>query len=214
MRHGLDIDLHVDESVDPAAATLEAVARATLRHGFAGRVTCGHCCSLSVQPEEQVARVIARVAEAGIAIVSLPHVNQHLQDRAPGRTPRLRGVTLLHELRAAGMPVLVGGDNIRDPFFAFGDHDMLEVFGDAVRIGHLGLPFADWCAAVSRVPSQALRFAHAATIGAGRAADLVVFRARSMDELLACRRAERRVIRGGRFVEATLPDHRELDRTV
>jgi cytosine deaminase len=167
-----------------------------------------------VQPEEQVERVIARVAEAGITIVSLPHVNQHLQDRAPARTPRLGGVTLLHELRSAGVPLLIGGDNIRDPFFAFGDHDMLDVFGDAVRIAHLDLPFGASPATVARAASEALRFDHAATIGAGRAADLVLFRARGMDELLARRRAERSLIRGGRPVEAIFPDHRELDRAV
>ena len=31
----------------PTGAALPAVARATLRHGYEGRVTCGHCCSLA-----------------------------------------------------------------------------------------------------------------------------------------------------------------------
>ena len=39
----LDVDLHVDESGDPTAAALPAVARATLRHRYEGRFTCGHC---------------------------------------------------------------------------------------------------------------------------------------------------------------------------
>ena len=37
-RHDLDVDLHVDETHDPAAATLPFVARAAMRHGYKGRV--------------------------------------------------------------------------------------------------------------------------------------------------------------------------------
>ena len=44
------------------------------------------------------------VREAGVTVVSLPLVNQWTQDRSShsqecGRTPRWRGITLLHELR-------------------------------------------------------------------------------------------------------------------
>ena len=52
-RHGLDVDLHVDETHDPAAATLPFVARAAMRHDYKGRVVCGHCCSLAMQPQPE-----------------------------------------------------------------------------------------------------------------------------------------------------------------
>ena len=35
---------------------------------------------------------------------------------------------MFHELKAAGIPVAVASDNIRDQFYAYGDLDMLEVF--------------------------------------------------------------------------------------
>ena len=59
--------------------------------------------------------------------------NMYLQDRVAGRTPRWRGVAPLHELDAAGVTVMVASDNTRDPFYAYGDLDMLEVLsrGDA-----------------------------------------------------------------------------------
>ena len=44
------------------------------------------------------------------------------------RTPRWRGVTLLHELRRHAIPVALASDNTRDQFYAYGDLDMLEVF--------------------------------------------------------------------------------------
>ena len=68
----------------------------------------------------------------------------------PARTPRWRGVTLLHEMKARGIPVAVASDNTRDPFYAYGDLDMLEVFREAMRILHLDHPVAGLAAVASR----------------------------------------------------------------
>ena len=109
--NGLDIDLHVDETQDANVLTLLAIAEAKLRNGFEGAVTVGHCCSLARQDDDKAKATIDKVREAGLSVVSLPMCNMYLQDRHPGRTPRSRGVTLLHELRAAGVPVAVSSDN-------------------------------------------------------------------------------------------------------
>lgn len=211
-QHGLDVDLHVDESGDPMARTLANVARATIRHSFHGRVTCGHCCSLAVQDADHADRVMDLVAAARITVVTLPQVNLFLQDRAPARTPRWRGVTLLHELRARGVEVLIGGDNCRDPFHAWGDHDPVEVLTDAVRIAHLDVSPGDAVAAMTRRASDRLGLPGTGRIGVGRRADLILFRGRRFDEILARRRGERVVLRGGAPIPTVLPDHRELDR--
>jgi cytosine deaminase len=79
-----------------------------------------------------------------------------LQDRRGGRTPRWRGVTALHELKAAGVNVMIASDNVRDPFYAYGDLDMLEVWREGVRILHLDYPFADWAPAVREAPARAM----------------------------------------------------------
>ena len=119
----------------------------------------GHCCSLSVQTDAVVDRTLDLVAEAGIAVVSLPMCNMYLQDRAGGRTPRLRGVTILQELKSRGIPVSVASDNTRDPFYAYGDMDMHEVFTQAARIAHLDHPLADWPSAVTRTPADVMGLA-------------------------------------------------------
>ncbi|MCX7326318.1 MAG: cytosine deaminase [Hyphomicrobiales bacterium] len=107
MDNGFDLDFHVDETNDPAALSLEVIAETAIAVGFQGRILCGHCCSLALQMPQAEARVIAKVAEARIAIVCLPMCNMYLQDRMAGRTPRWRGVTLLHEMKQAGIPVMV-----------------------------------------------------------------------------------------------------------
>ena len=206
----LDIDLHVDESGDPDARTLVLVAEETIKRRWQGRVNCGHCCSLAIQDPRYSREVIARVSAAGISVVSLPMVNLYLQGRKPG-TPTWRGVTLLHELRAAGVAVSLASDNTRDPFYGFGDLDMVEVFRESVRIGHLDLPVGDWPRAVTSTPAEAMKIA-AGRIVTGAPADLVIFRARDWSEHLARPRDRRIVLRGGTVLDAELPDYRELDR--
>ncbi len=138
----LDVDIHADETANPDSNCLEQVAEATIRHGYQGRVTAGHCCSLAVRTPSQAAQTIAKVAAAGMTIVSLPLCNLYLQDRQPApRTPRWRGVTAIQELAAGGVRVAVGSDNTRDPFYAYGDLDPVEVFTQAVRIAHLDHPW-------------------------------------------------------------------------
>jgi cytosine deaminase len=208
---GLDLDFHVDESLDPSAASLRRIAETALRHRFAGRILCGHCCALAVQTPDEVAQTLDRVAAAGIAVVSLPLCNLYLQDRAPGRTPRRRGVTLLHEMAARGIPLALASDNCRDPFYAWGDHDMLEVFREAVRIAHLDRPVGGWPAAATRPPAEVMGLAPAGRIRVGARADLVLFRARYYSELLARPQSDRIVLRAGKPIDAALPDHRALD---
>ena len=207
----LNLDFHTDESLDPGDMTLRYVAEAAIRHRFAGRITCGHCCSLSVQSDEDVRKTIGLVKAAGIAVVSLPMCNLYLQHRHRGKTPRYRGVTLLHELKAAGVRCAIASDNCRDPFFAYGDHDGLEAFTQSVRIGHLDRPIGSWPQAITRTPAEMMGLAGIGQIATGTAADLAIFKARSFNELIARRQGDRVVIRQGRQIDTTLPDYAELD---
>ncbi|AJE46747.1 cytosine deaminase [Celeribacter indicus] len=209
--HDLDLDLHVDESGDPNARALAAVAEATIRHGYEGRVTCGHCCSLAVQPEEAAARTIARVAEAEISVITLPVVNMYLQDRTPGRSPRWRGVPPVAELSAAGVSVAVAGDNCRDAFYAYGDHDLFDTFRQAVRILQLDNPVGDAPALVTSVPAGIMRLPDQGTLRVGGRADFNLFNARNLNELLSRPQGDRILVRGGLRVRPRLPEYSELD---
>ncbi len=211
---GLDLDFHVDESDAPEARTLERVADAVVRNRFRGKVLCGHCCSLALAGETDLARIIAKVAEARLAVVSLPLCNLYLQDRRPGRTPRWRGVAPLHELRAAGVPVMVASDNTRDPFYAYGDLDMLEVYRAATRLLHFDHDGPEWIRTVSATPADLMGLDRHGRIEASDAADLVLLRARSLTEWLARPQSDRTVLVAGRAIDTTPPDYRELDRWV
>lgn len=207
----LNLDFHTDETDQPGSVTLRLVAEATLRHRYQGRVVCGHACSLAVQSPEAADTTIALVKQAGIGVVSLPLCNLYLQDRHLGRTPRWRGVTLLHELKAKGVPVALANDNCRDPFHAFGDHDVLEVFSLSTKIAHLDHPYGDWCCAVTRTPADLMNLPTVGRIGVGLPADLVLCKARRYSELFSRPQSDRIVLREGQAIDTTLPDYAELD---
>jgi len=229
----LNLDFHVDESPNPASDALYRIARTAQHHAFSGQIVCGHCCSLSLQDPEQATATIEAVKNANIGVVSLPLCNLYLQDRdqeasvnlshlassealahlakQPTYTPRWRGVTLLHELKYAGIPVAVANDNCRDAFHAFGDHDMLEVLRESTRIAHFDTPYADWCRTVTMTPADLMGLPTAGRIGVGLPADLVVFSARYFSELLSRPQSDRTVLRNGKAIDTTLPSYAELD---
>ncbi|MBC7739061.1 MAG: amidohydrolase family protein, partial [Candidatus Saccharibacteria bacterium] len=207
---GLEVDFHVDETMDPTSNTLKTIAETVLARGFDKPVVVGHVCSLSTMPESEALETLDLVAKAGISVVSLPLCNLYLQDRHAGRTPRNRGVTLVHEMQARGIRVSFASDNTRDPFYAYGDLDMLEVMREATRIAHLDHAGPDWTHAFLTNPAQTCGFP-LPRLTQGNPADLVICKARSWTELFSRPQHNRIVLRKGRAIDRTLPDYADLD---
>jgi cytosine/creatinine deaminase len=207
---GLPADFHVDETLDAGSNTLRQIATAVLDTGFSGAVVVGHCCSVSAMEEPAAMATLDVVAKAGLHVVSLPMCNLYLQDRHAGRTPRMRGITLVHEMKARGINVSFASDNTRDPFYAYGDMDMLEVLREATRIGHLDHTGPDWVQSVLGNPAKACGFA-APSLAVGAPADLVILKARDWSEALSRPQSDRIVLRDGVQIDRTMPDYAELD---
>lgn len=208
---GLDLDFHADENGDINSICLEKIAQSAIKNKFQGKIVCGHCCSLAVQAPEVANKTINLVKEAGITIVSLPMCNLYLQDRQAGKTPFWRGITKVHELKQQGIAVAFASDNCRDPFFGVGDHDMLEVFNQSVRIAHLDTPYSDWITSVNKIPADLMGLNNLGKIEVGLPADLVIFKARYFSELLSRNQGDRLILRNGKKIDTTLPDYAELD---
>ncbi|MEM6460371.1 MAG: cytosine deaminase [Pseudomonadota bacterium] len=211
--HGLDLDFHADESHVLDDRSLHHIASAAMRHGYQGRILVGHCCSLALQPDDAVKATLDEVAAAGLSIVSLPMCNLYLQDRRhDGTTPRWRGVTLLHEMRARGINTCVASDNTRDPFYAYGDLDMLEVYRMATRTLHLDHPVAEWPNSILANAADAMGLGDGyGRIGVGQPADFLVFEGRNWTELLSRPESNRTLVRDGVVIQRTVPAYDELD---
>lgn len=190
------VDLHTDETLDPRMLALEDLAHRVLDSGFVHQVTASHCVSLGMQTVNRQEEIAHVVANAGISIVALPHTNLFLQGREQQQSMP-RALTAVKALRAAGVNVCAGADNLQDPFNPMGRADPLETGSLMVMLAHL-------------LPEQALQSVSsnvrvalglpALTVAAGSLADLVAVPARTAREALAYGPAQRIVLRRGRVV--------------
>ena len=192
---GLDVDLHVDEELNPDARGLAAPARIVRDTGFSGRVVCGHTCSLAMQPETEAFATLDAVAQLPITLVSLPITNLLLQDAVTGRTPRQRGLTLLKEARSRGIPLLIASDNVQDPFCRVGSYDPVEALAAGVLAAQLDEPFDIWSESLCRSDWLQVPVAASPTL-LDAPADLVIFTAADSWGWPS-RAGQRVVLRGG-----------------
>lgn len=205
-QHDRDIDMHVDETDDPASRTLEILADLTLARGYEGRVTAGHTCALAAYPDRYAREVITKLARAGIHMITNPATNLMLQGRLD-RQPVRRGITRVKELLEAGVNVAMGQDCVQDTFYPFGRADMLEVALITAHAAHLSLPheietvFAmatTNAARIMRIPDYGVE--------AGRPADFVILDAPTAAEAIRLQAPRRWVVRRGRLVAETMTE--------
>jgi len=204
LKNGLPIDFHVDESDEPVVKTLEYLAEKTIATGMEGKVTAGHCTSLAAVPDELAHRVIAKCAEAGLHIVTLPSCNLYLMGRKD-KQPIRRGVTRVRDFLQAGVNIAYASDNIRDPFRPFGNADMLEEGLLTAQVLQMGTP-----AELETVfhmgtysPAKILGLPDYGT-QIGCKADLVLLEASSPSEALISQATKAYVIKNGKPVAQTI----------
>ena len=129
-RFGVPIDINIDYFTDPSERLLEPLAEMTMAHGMQGFVNANHVGALETYSDEDAARVIDKVAAAGISITVCP---SNLQGSYPWR-----GVSRPNQLLDAGINVTIGTGNHQDNW------DMLSVLDplERARFAWHALPLA------------------------------------------------------------------------
>jgi cytosine deaminase len=133
----LDLDLHVDFSDNQEDRTVEYIAERTIAEGYRGRVAVDHLTSIGSIPADEAAKMIAKMAEAQIHIVTLPSTDLYLGGRQDTVAVR-RGLTRVKESLAAGINVVVGSNNIRNAFTPFGLADPIQIALFLANTAHMG----------------------------------------------------------------------------
>jgi cytosine deaminase len=198
-----DIDMHVDETDDPMARTLEVLAELTIANGWQGRVTAGHTCALASYPRNYADHVIGRLRAADVNMIANPATNLMLQGRLDDY-PKRRGVTQVKELLAAGVNVACGQDCVHDTFYPFGQNDPLEIAFLLCHASQMSQP-AEILEVMDMVTANGARALRVPDFGVtvGAVADLVVLDARDAREAFATRAPRRWVIRKGKLIAET-----------
>lgn len=119
-RRGVGVDIHLHDGGELGAFQYELIIERTRALGLAGRVNIAHGFALGELPEARQLALIEALREAGVSLTTV----------APITAPRLP----LARLRAAGVPVGLGTDGIRDLWGPYGDGDPLRL---ATRLAQL-----------------------------------------------------------------------------
>ena len=111
-KHGKGIDIHLHDRDAGGNVQLRDIAARSQAAGMQGRVTVSHAFSLGTPDIDDFGRTADALAQGGVAILT----------SAPGPT----AMPPVKPLRARGVTVFGGNDNIRDLWSPYGNGDMLE----------------------------------------------------------------------------------------
>ncbi len=207
---GVDADFHVDFSDEPLHMHVREIADQTVRLGWQGRVVVGHVTELAAIPPFEQDTVVAELAAAGVAVVCLPATDLYLMGRGDDINIR-RGLAPIRRLLAAGVPVALASNNIRNPFTPVGTADLALLTFLVAVAAHMGSP-ADLRALVDTItvhPARMLRLPDYGLVPGCRA-DLVVWECARAEDIPATLPARTLVLKRGRVtVEA---EHRVVER--
>src|SRR6185369_7989104 len=200
---GLRVDMHCDETDDPASRHVETLAYEAQRLKLHGRVVGSHLTSMHSMDNAYASKLIALMAESGLSAVANPLINITLQGRYD-TYPKRRGMTRVPELMAAGVPVAFGHDCVLDPWYALGSGDMLEVAAMGLHVGQLtsAVQMRGCFDAVTNVPARILGL-DGYGLAPGCRADCVLLQARTPIEAIRLRAQRLAVIRAGRVIART-----------
>ena len=197
---GVPLDFHADSSDDPALLTCDYIAEQTIRRGMQGRVTLGHLCMLDVLEPAERARIVAKLREARVHVISLPATEMHVKGRLDTRRT-WRGVARLGDLRDAGLNVSVSTNNIVNPFTPYGHPDLLRQLLVAAMSMHLGnLDQLAWLPELVTTNAARAIGLEGYGLAEGCRADLVVLDARDAAQAITEQAEKLYVIKNGRVV--------------
>ncbi|GIV81982.1 MAG: cytosine deaminase [Anaerolineae bacterium] len=198
-----DIDMHIDETDNPYWHSLEPLAEQTIANGYQGRVTAGHCCAMAAWDDAMAARIIGKVRQADVHVITNAPINLLLEGRHDSQPVR-RGIARVKELLAAGVNVTCGQDDVQNMFYPYGRMDPLEVALITAHAAHLAAP--DEIQAAFDMPRyHAARMLRLPAYGVepGAPADLVLLDAASPVDALRRHSPQRTVIRRGQVLVRT-----------
>lgn len=200
---GVPLDFHADSADDPAMLTSDYIAEQTIARGLQGRVTLGHLCTLDVLEPDHRRRVIEKLREARIDVISLPATELHVKARTDARRV-WRGITRIRELRDAGVNVAISTNNVVNPFTPYGHPDLLRQALVAAMAAHLGnLDDLGWLLELITTNAARAIALEGYGLAEGCRADLVVLDARTPAQAITEQAEKLYVIKAGRVVART-----------
>lgn len=130
-KYDLPIDMHADfgtDGEDPLNTVVELIADKTIEHGYEGRVALGHVNTLGAIDPEEAARIMKKIAKAGITIAPLPATDLFMTGHAEHeKVNKPRGVAPVKLMLENGINLVYSTNNVRNAFTPFNDVNLITI---------------------------------------------------------------------------------------
>lgn len=180
-----DIDLHLDVGPTADKMDIHQVLALTEQYRRGGRVVVGHMAKLSLLEPDQLTKLAARLADAGIAVTVLPATDLFLMGRDQDvRVPR--GVADANRLLEAGVECSLSTNNVLNPATPFGDCSLIRIANLYANVLQLDRP-AQLRACFEMLTERSARLLNLRDYGikVGGRADVAIFDAHTPEQAIA-----------------------------
>lgn len=205
-KYNVLVDVHCDEIDDEQSRFVEVVAKEAYERGLGARTTASHTTAMGSYNDAYAYKLFRLLKMSGINFVSNPLVNIHLQGRFDSY-PKRRGLTRVKELKAAGLNVCFGHDDIFDPWYPLGTGNMLQVAHMGIHVGQLmGYEeIVDAVDFVTKNSARTLQIEDVYGVEEGKPANFIVLNAENEYEAIRKQATVRYSFRNGKIIAETQP---------
>ena len=170
----VDIDLHLDFSLDASQMDALYVCELTEKYQWGGRVSIGHVTKLSGLSSGQFSDIAKRLSQAGVAVTVLPATDLFLMSRDyDHKIPR--GVSPAHRLLQHGVNCSLSTNNVLNPFTPFGDCSLVRMANLYANVSQIG-DLATMSECLNMISSRSAKLLNLDDYGLaiGKSADVVI----------------------------------------
>jgi cytosine/creatinine deaminase len=179
------IDMHLDSGNSPDDLDIHLVCDLTEQYKLGGRVAIGHGCKYSTMEVDGFHALARRIADAGVAVTSLPATDLFMQGRDQTDNVR-RGVVDVNALVEQGVNCSISTNNILNPFTPLGDCSLIRMANLQANVCQISHPHRlRECFAMLTERSARLMNLKDYGIAVGNPADIVVIDAITPEQAVA-----------------------------
>ena len=185
LEYNVDIDMHLDSGNSPDDMDIALVCELTEKYQLGGRVAIGHGCKYSTMKVDAFHALATRIADAGVAVTSLPATDLFMQGRDQTDNVR-RGVVDVNVLVEHGVNCSISTNNILNPFTPLGDCSLIRMANLQANVCQISHPHRlRECFAMLTERSARLMNLKDYGIAVGNPADIVVIDALTPEQAVA-----------------------------
>jgi cytosine deaminase len=183
--YDVDVDIHLDGGYTTHDMDIHQVCALADQIGWAGRTAIGHGNKYSCLTAAELEKLGQRLAKSGVAVAVLPSTDLFTSGRHLEHSV-IRGVADANALVAQGANCAISTNNVLNPFTPYGDCSLVRIanlYANVVQRGTVK-DLAECFAMVSDRPARIMRRKDYG-IAVGNPADLVVWNAKTPDEVIS-----------------------------